>query len=141
MPPKPTVSPKTNTWRKYYVCKRHLEQRKQKTENHVRTYGTCPCFVSCPGTVHADDWNICVDKHGHGRCDHEQCNHFYLGGRCGFIDELDGKCYWVDDLEPVITAEGGHLNLGGPALTEDMSDWKPGSMRSRSMTEGEGSVA
>ncbi|KAG8886052.1 hypothetical protein FRB97_007928 [Tulasnella sp. 331] len=66
-------------------------------------------------------------------------NYFYLSGVCGFIDELDGKCYWVDDLEPVITAEGEHLRVdeGAPTEAEDISDWKLGSMRSRSVTEGE----
>ncbi|KAG8895319.1 hypothetical protein FRB99_000635 [Tulasnella sp. 403] len=127
MPPKPTVSSRTNNWKKYYVCKRHIQKstRKLRTDNHIRTFGTCPCFVTCLGEVHPDEsWNICVDKHGHGRCDHPECNRFYLNGRCGFIDETDGRCYWADDLSPVITDAGLQLRLPGDTSTvvDDLDD-------------------
>ncbi|KIO31265.1 hypothetical protein M407DRAFT_135489 [Tulasnella calospora MUT 4182] len=128
MPEKPRVSSRTHEWKRYHICRRHLGKKDTKLENFIRTYGTCTCFVTCRGSVHAEDsWNIMVDKKGNGRCDDDCCNQFYLIGRCGFVD-LDGKCYWEENLNPIRTSEGAHLILP-PPKTDDEPSGEDGTRR------------
>ncbi|KAG8958226.1 hypothetical protein FRC03_009340 [Tulasnella sp. 419] len=118
MPSRPTISSKTFEYRKYRLCERHLRKRKSKTENHIRTYGCCPCFQSCSGIIHEQEdreWTVCLDKKGNGRCDHPSCTHFYLDSREGYVDVSDGACYWLDDDSPVeCGSDNNHLHMWSP---------------------------